>query len=180
MDNPFSANYRFLALYNRWLNQRVYTVCEQLPEAARQQDLGAFFGSIQHTLNHLLVGDQIWLQRFIATGAAHGVDFNALTAVVDLPPGCTLDTQLYPDWASLKARREELDAAIETWLAQAPDDMASWTMAYTSMQGAPRQHPMWQALTHFFNHQTHHRGQVSTLLAQQGVDLGVTDLIALV
>jgi uncharacterized damage-inducible protein DinB len=53
-------------------------------------------------------------------------------------------------------------------------------MRYSNTKGVQREHPMWQALTHFFNHQTHHRGQVTTLLMQAGVDVGVTDLIALV
>ncbi len=33
---------------------------------------------------------------------------------------------------------------------------------------------------HFFNHQAHHRGQVTTLLSQTGIDIGVTDLLALI
>ncbi len=65
-------------------------------------------------------------------------------------------------------------------LAAVPDDFAQRTMRYRNTQGVAREHPVWQALTHLFNHQTHHRGQVTTLLAQAGVDVGVTDLIALV
>ncbi|WP_394789980.1 DinB family protein [Rhodoferax sp.] len=180
MDTAFSDNYRFLARYNRWFNRRLYAACEGLGDTARRQDSGAFFGSIHLTLNHLLVADQVWLLRFVACGRAHGHEFSALAQVLDLPPGCTLDTQLYPDWTTLAQRREAVDAAIETWLAEAPSDMPGWTMAYANSKGTQRQHPMWQALTHFFNHQTHHRGQVTTLLSQHGVDVGITDLIALV
>ena len=70
--------------------------------------------------------------------------------------------------------------AIEAWLAALPADFPQRTMRYSNTKGVQREHPMWQALTHFFNHQTHHRGQVTTLLMQAGVDVGVTDLIALV
>jgi len=73
-----------------------------------------------------------------------------------------------------------LDASIEDWVAAMPEDFAGRTMRYSNTKGVVREHPMWQALTHFFNHQAHHRGQVTTLLMQAGVDPGMTDLIALV
>lgn len=72
------------------------------------------------------------------------------------------------------------DAAIEAWVTQMPDDFPLRTMRYSNTKGVQREHPMWQAMTHFFNHQAHHRGQVTTLLSQAGLDVGVTDLIALV
>ncbi len=176
----FSDNYRFLARYNRWFNQRLYAACDGLSDEARKRETGAFFGSIHRTLNHLIVGDQAWSRRFVQCGADHGVDFLALAAAIQLPDPCPLDTVLYDDWTTLKARREVLDEALETWLAGAPAGMGDWTMRYANSKGVQRAHPLWQALTHFFNHQTHHRGQVTTLLSQQGVDVGVTDLIALV
>jgi uncharacterized damage-inducible protein DinB len=97
-----------------------------------------------------------------------------------LPAGARHETELHADWAALRAQRERLDAAIEAWLAALPADFPQSTMRYSNTKGVQREHPMWQALTHFFNHQTHHRGQVTTLLMQAGVDVGVTDLIALV
>ena len=74
----------------------------------------------------------------------------------------------------------ELDDAIEGWTRDMPADFPLRTMRYSNSKGVQRAHPMWQALSHFFNHQTHHRGQVTTLLSQTGVDVGVTDMIALV
>jgi uncharacterized damage-inducible protein DinB len=172
--------YRLQARYNRWFNQRLLTACDGLDDAARKKDCAAFFGSLHNTLNHLLLGDQLWLRRFVQCGQVHGVDFEVLTAAIDLPQNCPLDLTLYDDWTIFKTRREDVDTAIEAWLVDAPADMPDWTMRYANSKGVPREHPLWQALTHFFNHQTHHRGQVTTLLAQAGVDVGVTDLIALV
>jgi len=86
---------------------------------------------------------------------------------------------LYEDWAALRGKRERLDAAVELWAAEMPPDFPLRSMRYSNTKGLQREHPTWKALTHFFNHQTHHRGQVTTLLAQSGVDPGVTDLIAL-
>ncbi|MBI2750753.1 MAG: DinB family protein [Burkholderiales bacterium] len=178
---PFTDNYRFLARYNQWFNACLLDACETLTDEQRKQDRGAFFGSIHRTLNHLLVADPIWLQRFRQCGRDHGWDATFLSdAVVGLPEGTTLSTVLFDDWAALRARRAELDVAILQWLADMPADFAGCTMRYANSAGVRREHPAWQALTHFFNHQTHHRGQVTALLAQAGVDPGVTDLIALV
>nr|WP_315240373.1 DinB family protein [uncultured Albidiferax sp.] len=180
MEFTHSNNYRLLARYNAWFNQRLYAACDGLGDAVRKHDSGAFFGSIHRTLNHLVVADQIWLLRFIDCGATHGTAWPVLTHAICMPAQHPLSQPLHNDWSALHAHRTALDAAIEAWLASAPADMPDWTMAYANSKGTLRQHPLWQALTHFFNHQTHHRGQVTTLLSQQGVDVGVTDLIAMV
>lgn len=173
----FIDNYRLLARYNRWFNGRVYAACEQLPEAERRRDRGAFFGSIHGTLNHLVWGDQTWLGRF----AAQGVKFAALEGtLLELPEGASYGTELHVEWPALCAKRIVLDEAIEKWVNDMPADFPVRLMRYSNTKGVQREHPMWQAMTHFFNHQTHHRGQVTALLAQAGVDPGVTDMIALV
>jgi uncharacterized damage-inducible protein DinB len=177
MDQAFVDNYRYLARYNGWFNQRLYDACEQLGDGERKRDRGAFFGSIHNTLNHLVWGDQLWLARFAAQEGAEAVALGG--GLLDLPPGAAHGTVLYAEWAQLRAQRARLDAAIESWLAAVPADFPLRTMHYSNTRGVQRQHPMWMGLTHFFNHQTHHRGQVTTLLAQAGVDPGMTDLIAL-
>ena len=168
-------NYRFLAGYNSWFNGQLYAACERLPEAERKRDRGAFFGSIHGTLNHLVWADKVWLKRF----AAQGVPAAALdAAALALPEGAIYGTVLHEDWASLKEMRGQLDAAIEAWLADMSPEFPLSTMRYGNTRGVQREHPAWKALTHFFNHQTHHRGQVTALLMQAGVDPGVTDLIS--
>ena len=175
-DGPLLANYRFLARYNRWFNERLYGVCEQLADAERRRDRGAFFGSIHGTLNHILWGDCLWLQRFASQGWA----FSALPGeLLQLPQGAVHATVIHEDWLQLRQARGVLDMAIEAWVGEMPADFPLSTMRYTNTKGLTRQHPAWQAMTHFFNHQTHHRGQVTTLLSQAGVDVGQTDLIAL-
>ena len=170
------VHYRLMARYNQCLNERLYNACEKLTDADRKRDRGAFFGSIHHTLTHLVLADKMWLQRF----AQLGVAFPALEpGLLHLPAGADYTSALHPDWADLKHNRESLDAAIEAWLADMPPIFLLGLMRYTNTRGVAREHPAWQALSHFFNHQTHHRGQVTTLLTQAGVDVGVTDLIAL-
>ncbi len=99
--------------------------------------------------------------------------------MLDLPAGTALNTELFDDWAMVVAKRVQLDGAIVQWATDMPAGFAQWTMRYGNSKGVRREHPAWQALTHFFNHQTHHRGQLTTLLMQAGVDPGTTDLIAL-
>ncbi|RYX95268.1 MAG: damage-inducible protein DinB [Comamonadaceae bacterium] len=176
----FCDNYRLMARYNRWINQRVYEAAGRLTEEERQRDRGAFFGSIHRTLQHLVVADQIWLKRFIPCADQSGIDSGMLGSdVLDLPTPSALDMLLFADWAPLLRKRVQLDAAIDEWTAGFSDAFLNSTMRYGNSKGVQRAHPAWQALTHFFNHQTHHRGQATTLLAQAGVDLGVTDLVAL-
>lgn len=180
MDNPsdvFLANFRFLANYNRWFNERLYDACEQLPDAERRRDRGAFFRSIAGSLNHLLWADRLWLQRF----AAQGVAFPALAPVLlELPDGAVHDTIIHEDWAELRRARRALDVAVEAWVRDMPQDFPMRIIQYNNTKGVRREHVAWQAITHLFNHQTHHRGQITTLLSQAGVDVGLTDIIALV
>jgi uncharacterized damage-inducible protein DinB len=180
MTDGFSGNYRFLARYNRWINGNLYEACDALTDAARKQDRGAFFGSIHRTLNHLVLADQVWLRRFAKCGTDNGMTFPSLHAgVLDMPEAYTLDMVLFEDWGGLKAKRAQLDAAIEQWTADMPEAYPQLTMRYDNSKGVQREHAVWMAVTHFFNHQTHHRGQATTLLTQAGGSVGVTDLIAL-
>ena len=170
------ANYQFMAQYNRWFNQRLYAACGQLPDEERKRERGAFFGSIHKTLNHLVWGDKTWLRRF----AEQGVQFESLPArLLELPEDARHGAILHADWPALWAERQQLDDALDSWTREMPADFPLRTMRYSNSSGVQREHPAWKALTHFFNHQTHHRGQVTTLLAQAGIDPGVTDLIAL-
>ena len=176
MDAAFLENYRFLARYNRWMDLRMYDACEVLSDEERKRQRGAFFGSIHHTLTHLVLADRMWLHRF----ASQEKKFAALpAAALALPEGCDYTSELHPDWQDRRQTRVALDDVIERWLSEMTPHFLTRTMHYANTKGVQRAHPAWQAMTHFFNHQTHHRGQVTTLLAQAGVDVGVTDVVAL-
>jgi len=158
------AHAQTMAAYNRWMNERLYALCAELSDEERKRDLRAFFRSIHGTLNHLLLTDRLWLGRF--TGALLKIQ--------------GLDQELYADFAELRRERERTDGALAKWVATLSDATlaAPFTFAsYTNPQS--RTLPLWTAVTHLFNHQTHHRGQLTTLLNQTGRDPGVTDLIRL-
>jgi uncharacterized damage-inducible protein DinB len=153
---------RTFASYNRWMNERLYACSAGLSDSDRKRDRGAFFRSIHGTLNHGLHGDRLWMARF--TGKEYRVE--------------SLDEELYSDFVELQRERAATDAAIDAYAAGLDDAALAGTLRYRSVVNpAPRELPLWLALTHFFNHQTHHRGQLTTLLHQAGVDPGVTDLI---
>jgi uncharacterized damage-inducible protein DinB len=172
---PGTSYVRKMAEYNAWMNAKVYEAAARLAPEALEQERGAFFGSILGTLNHLVVADTIWLKRF----AAHPAQFAALEPVRPLALPERLDSMLFTDLAAMTVHRVWLDGVISAFAASVTDaDLAS-ALHYTNTKGAPFTRQLSGLLMHFFNHQTHHRGQVSTLLTQAGEDIGVTDLLAL-
>lgn len=163
-----------LATYNQWMNSKVYEAAGQLSATDLLKDRGAFFGSILGTLNHLLVADTIWLKRF----ATHPSCLTSLRAVADLQNPTSLDQMLFDDLDSLSEQRYWLDRLIIDWIAQLSEGDLELVLSYHDTKGTAANKRYSSLMLHFFNHQTHHRGQVSTLLLQAGVDIGVTDLLA--
>ncbi len=170
------SHFVLLASYNRWMNERLYAAAGTLPAAELSRDRGAFFGSILGTLNHLVVADTLWLQRFPTLPARH----EALDPVRALPAPAALDAVLFADFAELTAHRRRLDAIIEDWIGTLGETDLREVLDYANTRGHGFRRGLASLLLHMFNHQTHHRGQVTTLLSQAGVDVGVTDLLALI
>jgi uncharacterized damage-inducible protein DinB len=152
------------------MNDKLYAVAGELSDAERKQDRGAFFGSIHRTLNHLLLGDRVWLGRFTGAPLMDG----------ELGPGGirSLDQELYDAFAELRRERAKTDDAIDAFALTLTSDKLTANLRYLRY-GVVNEFPLWHAVAHFFNHQTHHRGQVTTLLMQAGRDPGVTDLVAM-
>ena len=167
------TGYRLLAEYNQWMNDRLMGAAGMLGEDELARDRGAFFKSVLGTFNHGLGGDTIWLKRF-ATGFDR---LTSLAPVAQLPSPPTLDALLYPRWDEFVAARQSLDRLILGFSAQLDEGMLAAPLSYTNIRGRPARKPFDQLLLHFFNHQTHHRGQITTLLTQAGVEVGVTDLL---
>ncbi|MFZ2207974.1 MAG: DinB family protein [Porticoccaceae bacterium] len=167
---------RLMAAYNAWMNTRLYEAAGRLPAEALAADRKAFFGSILGTLNHLLVADRIWLARFAAHPARHA----ALDPVRALPVPQHLDQRLFADLQSLAEHRRWLDGVISAWAGALVEADLDHPLHYANRKGATADRNFFSLVMHFFNHQTHHRGQVTTLLSQAGCDAGVTDLLALI
>ena len=165
-----------MADYNRWMNDKVYQAAAGLPCEELCVDRKAFFGSIIGTLNHLVVADTIWLKRF----ARHPAGYKSLESITCLEDPQALNQLLFTELGALLARRQMLDQVIVEWTAALTEADLDTVMAYSNTTGIKAERNFYGLLTHFFNHQTHHRGQATTLLSQAGVDVGSTDLLALV
>jgi uncharacterized damage-inducible protein DinB len=150
-----------MARHNHWMNDRLYALCAEFTAAERKTDRGAFFKSFHGTLNHILVGDRIWLGRL------NGKTIQA----------SRLDLELYSNFSELLGERQQTDYSIDAWVAALTDERLAKTLTFRSVtDGQERTLPVWLAAMQLFNHQTHHRGQVTTLIKQAGKDPGITDL----
>jgi uncharacterized damage-inducible protein DinB len=148
------------ARYNRLANEALYAVCAGLSGAEYRRNLGAFFGSVHGTLNHLLLGDQIWMAR-LEGGTS---------------PSTNLDAILFEKFEALREAREHMDRHIERFFSDLPAGFEQRNVRYINNAGFDSEDPLAVILPHFFNHQTHHRAQVHTLLSQLGHKPPVLDL----
>ncbi|MEN0106010.1 MAG: DinB family protein [Pseudomonas sp.] len=163
---------RLMAAYNAAMNHKLYGAAARLPASELMADRQAFFTSLFGTLNHVVAGDIVWLKRF----AEHPADFPALREMAQIAKPASLREWLVSDLESLLALRVRLDGIISAWAGQVQPADLQHLLRYQNSQGI--QQKAFGALTaHFFNHQTHHRGQATTLLFQVGVDVGSTDLL---
>jgi uncharacterized damage-inducible protein DinB len=174
MDTTHQEQFRLFAFYNAWINKRLYSAAATLPDRERRLDRDAFFGSIQGTLNHILLADRIWLGR-LSVAPVMSMTLRQADLVFEFE---SLGQELFAGFSALWSAREATDETISAWVEELTPPVLEAPMRYTNSKGESREQPTWQAVAHFFNHQTHHRGQVSVLLTQAGVDVGVTDLIA--
>jgi uncharacterized damage-inducible protein DinB len=159
-----------MARYNRWQNANLYGVADTLSDDERRRERGAFFGSIHNTLSHLLWGDQIWMSRWSDVPRPQR-DIPVLES--GIPDFASLD----PDWDGLKRKRVAFDEVIIAWADQVdPGWLAGDLTYYSGVMKRELSRPVWQLVTHFFNHQTHHRGQVHCMLTQAGGRPHTTDL----
>lgn len=162
MIGPLHA--RTMARYNRWQNDSLYKAADGLNDTERTADRGAFFGSVQATLNHLLWGDRVWMSRFAGLPKPAAQNIPASVGECE-------------SWESLRRQRAEFDPQIIAWADRLTEDQLAGDLSWFS--GAAQRDiskPLWMLVTHFFNHQTHHRGQVHAMLTAAGAKPDDTDL----
>jgi uncharacterized damage-inducible protein DinB len=167
---------RLMASYNGWMNERLYAAAAQLPETALHQDRGAFFGSLFGTLSHIAAADLIWLHRF----ARHPALTEWGRSLDGLPSPSSLTEGLADTLQALATLRTRIDGCIAALPDRLVEDDLGLLLDYGNTARVAQAKRFGLLLLHFFNHQTHHRGQATTLLFQAGVDVGVTDLNALI
>lgn len=149
-----------MAEYNAWMNRKLYALCATLSDTDRKQDRRAFFASIHGTLNHLLACDVMFVASF--TEAAEFTESEG---------------DLHAEFDALRAHREQVDAQVLAWSRSVEPAWLEAPSTYTHHEdGVERAVTRGFWVVHMFNHQTHHRGQITTLLTQLGHDIGSTDL----
>lgn len=155
--------FRQFAAYAAWANARLYDTAARLDDAARRKGRGAFFGSIHNTLNHLLLGDRVWLARL--EGTEHGVT--------------RLDEVPYPEFGALRRAAEAEIARLARYCDALDERRLASICHYRTISGGgvPGALPVTSILAHLFNHQTHHRGQVHAMLTQDLPDVPGWDLL---
>ena len=153
-----------LALYNTWANRRLYDAAAAVSDAEYRADRGAFFKSLHGTLNHLLVGDRLWMRRFTGVGEAPS----------------RLDAILHERFEDLRRAREAEDRRIENYVDGLDEKALNASFTYSTVTNPAKvEQILCEALDHFFNHQTHHRGQAHCLLTAIAGTAPAFDLIVL-
>jgi uncharacterized damage-inducible protein DinB len=161
------AYVRLMAEYNAEMNRRLYEAAARLSDAERKADRGAFWQSIHRTLTHILWGDTQWMSRF-DNWPKPEVPIKQSAAMID-------------DFDTLRAQRVKADADIIAWANRIDDAWLAEDLVWFS--GAAQKEmrrKKGKLVVHFFNHQTHHRGQAHALLTAFGQDTGDTDLFLVV
>jgi uncharacterized damage-inducible protein DinB len=148
-SSTFAAHHRMFGHYNAWANGRLFAAAGGLSAEQYRADRGAFFKSVHGTLNHLLMTDRIWMQRFTGEG--------------DAPS--RLDAILCETFEELRSARQAEDRRIVDFVDGLDDARIGSTIRYRRVSSPQEfEQQLAGALAHWFNHQTHHRGQVHALL----------------
>jgi uncharacterized damage-inducible protein DinB len=168
-----STYFSHLATYNQWMNRKLYEAAAGLPEEEAKRDRGAFFKSIFGTLNHIAIADIVWFKRI----ASAFPGLASLQCLEQLPVPNFPDKPLRDSLAELADLRTTLDQAIIAFCAELPPSRLDEAFEWASSKGVPNRKLLGDTLLHVFNHQTHHRGQATTLFSQMGIDVGATDLL---
>jgi uncharacterized damage-inducible protein DinB len=169
-----AQHFQLMAHCNQRMNNQLIDTCASLTTEQLQDDMGAFFSSILGTVNHIFVGDIFWLRRF----EKHSDNFNQLKALEQFPKPKALNDIIYFNLNDFTEARQKMDKIVLSWCVQElqSSDLERTLTYHNSLgQGACRNFA--ELLAHLFNHQTHHRGQISALLSQLNVDIGTTDFL---
>lgn len=151
-----------MALHARWQNETLFGLCASLGDETRRADRGMFFGSIHHTLDHILMVE-VRLRDFTLTGKPPGA----------FAPG----TIVHENFEALSAARRDFDDGLLALFDGKPAEWFDERLRFASKAlPEPRDYPRQFLLMQLFNHGTHHRSQVTSELHKLGVDYGSTDM----
>lgn len=161
-----------MADYNQLMNQRIFEATAHLSDTVLTEDKGAFFKSVIITVNHIMIGDILWLKRF----SKHPSDYTSLKQMNEYPHAESLDQVLYNNMAHFYKERKKLDQIIIEFCNELKAEDINNSLNYINFKKEKHCKRFGSLILHVFLHQIHHRGQVTTLLSQEKIDFGETDL----
>lgn len=171
MDYPSKSVFAHFARYNGRANAELYEVMSKLTDKARKRSETTWFGSINSLLNHLLVGDMIWLQRFRPVFPESRV----LSDPGLSPAGLSWQHDFSGELSDLQRQRMFVDERIIAWFEECPEERYGATFQYTDSAGMLREAVAAKAFQFLFVHQIHHRGQLAQLLDSMGLPNNFAD-----
>lgn len=162
-----------LARYNRSVNRALVESLLQLPAGTLVEPRGAYFRSIQGILDHLITCDINWLRRFRELFP----DAEPLSRPRLAPAGHAWKNFSFPDFAEFRRERTVVDDLFVDWIALADVSRFGEVLSYRDSHDKPLRYFFRDALSHVFNHQTHHRGQLSQILDELEIEHDWSNLI---
>ncbi len=158
-----SKNYQQMAQYNLWMTQKIYDALDEMSDEERKADRKAFWKSIHSTMNHILWADIRWTNRL--SQSEYPIEVGQM------------GVDLFENFEELKAEHFKMAEYIENWVGTLNDEFFNQEISWVPIWGGdPIAIPYYVGMSHMFNHQTHHRGQVTQILNQLGINVGDTDL----
>ncbi len=154
---------RLMARYNTWQNNSLVTAANELTNAERRRNRGAFFQSIAATFNHIYWADALILQRLKGNERPEETIMHSLSEP--------------SDWSEFKLLRSQRNNEIQEWASLLADTDLGGIVVWYPGDGSIRiEKPKALCAIELFTHQTHHRGQIHALLTAAGAEPEPTNL----
>ncbi|REL30338.1 DinB family protein [Thalassotalea euphylliae] len=169
-------NFQMMALYNQRINQQLLAVCQALPKALLDKPTDSFFATITSYWNHLLFGDLILLGRL----ASNNLASLSSDSLASFPTPVSPKDTYFKHIEELSSVRAKLDELLIEFCQGLSEQECGKVIHYTTTEGDTVTKVASDVIQHLFNHQTHHRGQLTCVLSQFGADYGCMDLPVIV
>ena len=152
--------------YNYWARDRQLEACSVLTEEQFLRPMGNSFSSVRDVLAHLIFAEWVWLERWLGRSPTQA-DRQQVAA------------ERFPALASIRERWNTIEGSMRSYLAGLDEHTLSHPLTYTNWRGQVCTYPLGQTMLHVANHQTYHRGQVTTLLRQLGARAPTIDYLVM-
>ena len=159
--------FQAFATYNGSVNQSVLKLLEPLRKEQIMMETKAYYPSIFETLFHNMISDLNWLKRYRDAFKENKALINSKLISLEEKG---LRKEFESDYTKLFRYRKQMDDVIIQFVNELDESKMYSVIKYKNYKGEDVEKEIWKTLLHWFNHQTHHRGQISVLLDMVGVD----------